>query len=462
MDQAFKRVRPELLLLLLSAALTRLWNVFSPHAVIFDEVYFKAFAGHYLDHRYFFDIHPPLGKLLLAAEASLQNVPVADLISTTTPTPSLRLLPAIAGIILVPLVWGLLRCLGASRPWAFLGAFAVLLDNALVVESRLIVMDSMLLIFGISAIYFAVVSRTSTGLRRWLLIVATAVACGAAVSTKWTGATAIGVVGLFFIIDGVRRISSFRRVLIELLVIMGIVSAIYAGSFALHFSLLTRSGDGDAFMSQRFQATIPGNNTYDPAARMSFGEKFIELNREMFSANQTLTASHPYGSRWYTWPLELRPIYYWQGDTQPDGRQGNIYLLGNPMVWWGTVLTIIIGGTYARLNAIKLSRRTVSALWLTGVAYLANFLPFVGVTRVMFLYHYFFSFIFSIVFAVLLAGDIVSIRKTERTGRSSARYLFAGALLIIVAGFVYFLPLTYGVPLTPAELQAHVWLRGWR
>ena len=62
----FLRRYPEIIILTIAALATRMWALFSPASVVFDEVYFKAFAGNYLTGAYFFDIHPPVGKLLLA------------------------------------------------------------------------------------------------------------------------------------------------------------------------------------------------------------------------------------------------------------------------------------------------------------------------------------------------------------------------------------------------------------
>ncbi len=44
----------------------RLYRIGTPDGVVFDEYHFGRFVNNYLDGDYFFDIHPPLGKLTLA------------------------------------------------------------------------------------------------------------------------------------------------------------------------------------------------------------------------------------------------------------------------------------------------------------------------------------------------------------------------------------------------------------
>jgi dolichyl-phosphate-mannose-protein mannosyltransferase len=453
--------RPEFIILVALALATRLWSLLAPKAIVFDEVYFKVFAGHYLDGHYFFDIHPPLAKLLLAGAAWINHLPVAEVL--TGPAVTMRFLPAIAGALIIPVFWGILRRLGASRPWAFLGTAALLLDNALATESRFILIDSMLLLFGLTALWAYLVARGREGRGRWVWLMFAAIAAGAAASTKWTGLTALALVGFLWLADQRDWGKGWGRRLGELVLLLAVPFAIYASSFALHFALLPKSGEGDAFMSARFQQTLQGSPQYNPNTHMGFWAKFAELNGEMYRSNQTLTASHPYGSRWYSWPLELRPIYYWQGETLTDGRQGNIYLLGNPVVWWGIPAAILAGLLYAWRQRIRLRAATKAALALTGGAYLMNFVPFMGVPRVMFLYHYFFSFIFSLAFAVLLWNDLSADRAGHRQLASSrSRQIYGAVLGLIVLGFIVFAPLTYGTPLTPAELQLRMWLPSWR
>jgi len=456
----FATWRPELIGLVLAAFATRLWDVFNPKAVVFDEVYFKAFAAHYLDHHYFFDIHPPLGKLLLASEAHLLGLTPATMLNGTPV--AMRLLPAIAGALIIPVVWAILRRLGASRAFAFLGAATVLLDNAITVESRFILMDSMLMLTGLAAVYFYLVARDHTSKWHWAWLAAAALAAGASVSIKWTGLNALAIILLVWAWDQRGRTIGLGKRAGELALLVIIPVTLYVSVFAIHFALLTHSGDGDAFMTPKFQATLVGSNYYNPHAHDSFISRFLELNKEMYVANQTLTATHPYSSRWYTWPLELRGVYYWQGPVMANGSQGNIYLLGNPIVWWGVWVAILCGASFAWVQGVRLRPATIAALAIAASAYFINLLPFVGVTRVMFLYHYFFSFIFSLIFAIMLWNDLSTDQHGAQLKKPTHRRVYAAVLALIAIGFMYFIPLTYGTAMSPAALQAHMWLKSWR
>src|SRR5215472_18767866 len=107
-------LNPELYVLTAASALTHFWRLFTPNAVVWDEVYFKRFAGHYFNHAFYFDVHPPLANLLFAGVARIAGVPAATLLSDA-PVPVLRILPALCGTLLVPLGYAMLRELGASR-----------------------------------------------------------------------------------------------------------------------------------------------------------------------------------------------------------------------------------------------------------------------------------------------------------------------------------------------------------
>jgi len=111
---------------------TRLFFLANPAEVVFDEVHFGKFVSSYFTGRYHFDIHPPLGKMIIATGAWLggygnyvsQNG-VFDFRNIgddygSMPYLWFRVLPALAGA-LIPLVIFLFASeLGLSRLFSFL------------------------------------------------------------------------------------------------------------------------------------------------------------------------------------------------------------------------------------------------------------------------------------------------------------------------------------------------------
>jgi dolichyl-phosphate-mannose-protein mannosyltransferase len=448
----------ELVILAFAAAVTRFTAITHPRAIVFDEVYFREFALRYLDGTYFFDIHPPLGKLLLAGWAKLFGISAA--VKSADPVVALRALPALAGTALVVVFYLFLRELTASRRVATLGAALLLLDNAILVESRLILTDSVLLLFGISSLTLYLASRRRTGRTHWILLIASAALAGMAASTKWTGLTVLGVIGLVWFVRALRQKVTWRLALPQAAVLLVVPALVYVGAFALHFGLLQHTGPGDAFMSERFQSTLVGDPHYNPAARMSFWDKFIELNEDLRSYNLSLdNSTHPYSSTWTSWPVLKRPVYYWTSGNE------YIYLQGNPIIWWG----LLAGAVVVALAWIRDPERFARhrrPMALLGFAWLANYLPFVLIRRPMFLYHYFFSFLFSLaavsIGVGLLAGWMSDGEQPWRflTWRSAA--LYGGILVAALGGFAFFAPISYGLPLSAGGLAARIWLNSWR
>lgn len=442
------------------ALATRFWNYGQPNEVVFDEVYFREFASAYLSGQFFFDIHPPFAKLVFAGVGGLFGLSPDQVAGGDAGTLVLRILPILAGAALVPLVYVIVRQLGLGRRIATLGALLVLLDNALLVESRFVLMDSMLLLAGMGALSCFLAMRHAKGLRRWRWVIAVALCVGVLVSIKWSGLALVWLLAVGWFIDGVMRHISWRRMLGEAGVITAVVAAIYIGSFAVHFGLLTKSGEGDAFMSARFRSALVGSAQYDENNNVSFGEKLIEQNREMYTAQSSLrTVEHPYASPWHGWPMMHKPVYFWQGD-ELDGKQGHIYLLGNPVVWWGVVIAVLMAGLLMVFRHKIFKRREHLVLFLLA-GYFANFLPFAFIDRPMFLYHYLFALLFGILIACVMLSMVLGwlAKKYGRAAGHRVYWVIAAAVLI---GFIYFLPVSYGWPLTTDALQQYIWLQSWR
>lgn len=452
---------PEVWVLTIVALLTRLWHLGWPHAIVFDEVYFREFPSNYLSGEYFFDVHPPFTKLVFAGIAALFHLTPDQTVAGDPGSLILRILPALAGAALVPLVYLVLRQLRLNRYVATFGALLVLLDNALLVESRFVLMDSLLLLAGFGAFSAYLAMRRTAGIARWIWLGVVAILAGVVASTKWSGLAIVGFIGLVWLVDGIRSRTKWYRLIAEAMMVVLVVGIIYIGSFMVHFALLDRSGEGDAFMTERFQSTLINNPYYRAEASMPFWDKFVELNGEMYSAQNSLNSTtHPYSSKWYGWPLMSDPVYYWQGEVQPNGSQGHIYLLGNPIVWALGALLTFMALVFWLVIPRSLGRyRNATGALLLG--YGLNFIPFVFIDRPMFLYHYLFALVFSILIASIMLALFFDWQAGRYGRKTAVRTLLAIGAVVFVA-FVYFLPLSYGWPLGPAELDQRMLLPSWR
>lgn len=427
-----------------------------PNQTVFDEVHFGKFITGYFTGEYFFDIHPPLAKLLMSlagywggfrAGFSFSNIGEAFPDHSYL---ALRLLPTLAGVFLPLIIYWLARRLKLSTLAATGIGLLVAIDGALLVQSRFMLLDAFLLLFGFAALLSYLRYRENRHLGNLVL---TGLLAGLAGSVKWTGFSFLGIILIWELISLITHYREFLQRILKPVIITALAGLVYFATFSIHFALLPKSGQGDAFMTPEFQAGLVGS-TYekDPTLkRLGRWDKFVQLNTEMYRANQNLTATHPYGSQWYTWPWLGRSIYYWNQNFGAN-QEGRIYLLGNPVVWWSSSIAMLWLLLY--LLSHWWSRTSVdSATNLIAGGYLFNLLPFIGITRVMFLYHYFSALIFA-----LLALGFGLDRLSEKNKKAS----WAGILILATLAFFYFAPLTYGLKRTTPQLDQLFWFSSWR
>lgn len=375
-----------------------------PQETVFDEVHFGKYINGYYTGEYFFDIHPPLGKLIIAGFAKIGGYEAGDFTFDNIGTELngfvykfMRFLPTLAGVLLPLILYLLALRLGISRNGAALAAMFAVLDNALITQSRFILMDSFLLLFGFTALYFYTKKSFL-----WAGIFA-----ALAISIKWTGLSFLGIMGILYFIAWLKENNKFENFKKAIIFLVFVPFLVYYLIFAIHFKLLPESGPGDAFMSQEFKDD-----------QLNTVQKFTELNKAMYTANKRLDATHPFSSEWYQWPMNKKPIYYWAGDP------GGIWLVGNPLVW----LLALLGIIYALFHKPKTE---VQKFLLFG--YFFNLLPFIFIGRVMFLYHYFPS----LIFAILTLAYMID-KKMKKAH-------FYGLIFLVFIFFIFMSPITYGI-----------------
>ena len=378
----------------------RLYHLGTPSSQVFDEVYFPVFANDYLTHVNFFDVHPPLGKFIIALGVWVfGNVPFGW-----------RIMPAVFGLglpVLGGFTWYWWR---KERLGALLFAVFLAIETILIVYSRTGLMD------GIQTFFILAVFAAAVRIKRPEQVVWVALLLGMACGVKWIS---LGV------IVPVLYVMWRRKLLLPFLLSVPVVLAAYLVVVVVGQAL---------------------TGSTDPWQGM------VLWHQQAWGYQLGLTATHPWSSKWWSWPLMLRPVlFYYQSDDQ--GRIMMITALGNPILWWSSTAAVVVS-LFVVINAWwqagwrKMLEHPLVPLLL---GWSALFLPFIPVHRVMFIYHYLPSY----AFAMLMLTDLL--------GRIWKRSPWPVVLFVaVVLGIsIYYLPFAMGLPLSPEGNQQHLWLQSW-
>jgi len=450
-------------LLLFLGMATRFYHFGQPNQIVFDEIYFSKFATDYFKGEYYFDIHPPLAKMMMAgwAKVSGAEIPIDfDFKNigreyTDNFYKYLRFFVSIFGALFSLVIYFFTKELFQNKLAGFMAGLFVVFDNALLTQSRLILMDIFLLFFGFLGLWLLLLTKKKDKKSKswfWLTILS-GIFLTASFSVKWTGLIFIGVAGVILLFDWLKN-KQFKIFIKQALILFVVGLVFYFLVFAIHLGILSYSGDGDVFMTPSFQKTLIASKYYEDSSikPASTFIKFLELNTVMYTANANIKATHSYGSKWYTWPFLLRPIYYWFGQSEA-GQSSRIYLQGNPFIWWLGLVTFI----YWFLWLIKEFCKKIKdayffPIFLLIVGYISNMMAYVFVDRVAFLYHYFPSLIF------LIIGLAAFFSKYH----NRSKVIIFTLILVVIAFFQFFAPISYGLPMTEDSFQERVWIKSWQ
>lgn len=392
------------------STLLHFWRLRHPGQVVFDEAWFGRFATDYCcTGRFHFDVHPPGPKLLVGLALKLTpykgGLPFALIGWGYAPhDPAwFRAVPAAIGT-LIPLafVW-LLRRLGASRGAALLGGLTVTLDNSLLLQTRLLMLDGLLVLGTIVAVSSSLQAVHSNS---WGWAVLAGIGAAAALGTKLTGLVAPALVTTIFL---------WHRRWREIAAFIPVVLVLYVGSFAVHFALLDKPGEGFRYLN--------------PTG--AFWSDLIALHREMLRANAAVSSEHPLASPWWSWPLMLGPMSYWT-----NGQQWLIFR-GNPALWWGSALGIVL--LSARSVQVVAQRRSATLArygWMS-LLFVGSWLPLALVDRALFLYHYLTPLLAAVALSISFADDALK--------GSARRWASIAAIVLIASGFAAGFSQTFGL-----------------
>ncbi len=328
----------------------------------FDEIYHPRTALEYLMGETIYEVsHPPLGKGIISLGIRAFGMNPFGW----------RFMGTLCGVLMLPILYIFLKNLFGRTAVAACTTVVFAFDFMHFVQTRIATIDSytvffVLLMFWLMYRWFtqpldAPHSKTAP----WLFAAGAAFGIGAA--CKWSvlyGGAGLAVVWLL------RMVMLFR----------------YKGRKAL------RPFAETVLLSIAFFVLIPAviyYLSYQPYGAVKgcgiFSKEYLDIVWEnqlyMFNYHSTLEATHPYESRWWQWLLDIRPILYYL-EYFDDNTKSAFGAFGNPLFWWSGL------GCLISLAVTTIRRRDAVGM-LILIGWLSNILPWLGIERCAFIYHYF-------------------------------------------------------------------------
>ncbi|KMW66823.1 dolichyl-phosphate-mannose-protein mannosyltransferase, variant [Blastomyces gilchristii SLH14081] len=373
-----------MLMLTAIAVVVRLFRIYQPTSVVFDEVHFGGFATKYIKGKFFMDVHPPLAKMLIALVGYLAGFRGdfdfkeigKDYLEPRVPYVAMRMLPAILGIMSIPTMFLTLKAYGCRTSTASMGALLVTFENGLVTQSRFILLDSPLVIFtALTVLAFTNFTNQheqgpsrAFGASWWFWLTLTGIFLGATVSVKWVGLFTIAWVGsltivqLWVLLGDTRTVTIrvwFKHFFARAFCLIVIPVGFYMSMFAIHFLCLANPGDGDGFMSSEFQATLNSKAMQDVPADVAFGSRVsIRHYNTQGGYLHSHSSMYPGGSKQQQITLyphkDENNIWVVENQTQPLGEYGEVE---GPSAWDNLTAGHVIDGSVIKLYHTSTHRR---------------------------------------------------------------------------------------------------------
>jgi len=456
-----------LILITIAAAILRFWNIGAFNEIVFDEVYFAKYAYNFLTDEFYFDTHPPLSKYFIAVGIWIHNSlpwisdPAIGAVTIEELSPvSWRWMNAFIGSIVVIVGALFAKTMSKNALFSLIFASFLAMDGTLLVESRFGLNNIYIVFLGLCSLFFIAKALADTKhIRRYLI--GAGIFLGLTYSVKWNGlayslavwATLGSAIVICFLLkkNVLKRVSKGNK---QLFLSHALFSKVKIWELPLYLIAVP-------FLIY-FLQWQPHLSKFD-----KYGFKEMQRQILVYHSSTVKKDEHPYCSRWYTWPIMKRPMGYYFKKTEVKAEDGtsstlftDVHLFGNVALFvLGFISIFYLAGNWL-LNAWRwysggdVSRGFVLKTFIL-MGFFGNWLPWMIVSRCLFLYHYVSAAVFSFAALAWVVSDLIQLRKKWS-------YAFAGILLCaVIFSFFYWLPFQLGITVPKEVFYERMWFRSW-
>ncbi|HEY5585144.1 MAG TPA: phospholipid carrier-dependent glycosyltransferase [Ruminiclostridium sp.] len=409
----------------------------SSTSTYFDEVFYPRTA---LDFIYkinpFERTHPPLGKYF---------VMIGMLIFGINPF-GWRIMGALFGVAMIPLMYLFGFKIFKNRFYAFCTAFLMMFDFMHFVQTRISTIDGFVTFFVILMYYYIYdyFSKKSykVGFKKSLLpLFLCGLTLGIGAATKWIAMyAAVGIFLIFVIakIDEVAYHTAYRKsplISDKFNNFWGKYFVKTALACILFFLIIPAI---IYFASYTSVMQVPGNGI----------KEFFNNQTHMYNFHNELSIKHSFSSPWWAWPIMAKPIWFYGSKALAvESLTSSIICMGNPLIWWISIPALITGIIFA-------VRRRDKYMIVPIFGALFQYIPWMVVRRMAFIYHYFSVMPFLIIVIVYL------LRIFSELGKSAKKITYI-YLILTAFLFVMFYPILSGLVIPRWYASLLEWFPGW-
>ena len=430
-----------------------------------------------------------------------------------------RLLPSLFGFGIPIIFFWLLYLMTKNPHLSAIGSSLVIFDNALLVQSRAAMLDSVQIFLVLVSCTFFVsrvndildkksLSNSWVGLSKYLGL---GITIGLALVTKHSSVfllllplMAIGW-ELFLIIQRSLRVyritqnlqkskskilkQIFNRhwlnllddIIVELVpklvaVFLAIIIS-YCSIFYIHtglgISVNTKGSNNQGLYKAKkeYQAILSqGSSTWNPVNFPIMFEDNWNYMQEYHKGVPKLdpTNKNENGSYPTNWPVMNKTISFkWETANYSDYQV--LYLIGNPIIWLSGLIGVIVAVSLILSvlflgNRIRDLRSFVFIMIFTGLwlVYMATMVYVIEI-RVMYLYHYLIALVFSLLLPPLLIDYLFGRELRKDTNKSNLIYIcLISWMVLIFVSYLIYAPFTYYLPLSKDGFKARRLFSFWQ